>query len=131
MFVDVEGDARRGTLRRRNGDAALLRRAATDVEFLLAGAVAGPDDVRQVFNVLVEGLHPELAQCFAGYRLQGNGDILRALGALGRGDDDGFEFAPTAPDDAPAIAAEIATQSGLRRASVFEPIEAPLSLTTL
>ena len=91
LFVHIERDARRGALRRADGDARLLRGAAADVDFLLAGAVAGGDHVRQVFHVLVEGLGADLAQRVAGDRLQGDGDVLRALHALGGGDHDGLQ----------------------------------------
>ena len=88
LLVHVQRDARRRALGGGEGDAGLLGGAAADVELFLARAVAGRDHVGQVVHVLVEGFHRQVAEAVAGERLHDDGDVLRALGALGGGDDD-------------------------------------------
>ena len=87
LLVDVQGDARRGALLGGDGGPGLFGGAAAQVDVLLARAVASAGDVRQEVHVLVEGLHAEAAQPFAGERLHRNRHVLNALAALAGGDD--------------------------------------------
>ena len=88
LLVHVQRHAGCGPLGSRHRHAGLLGGAAADVKLLLAGAVAGAHHVRQILDVLVEGLDPQVPQIVAGDRLNGDRNVLGALGPLGRGDDD-------------------------------------------
>ena len=75
----------RRTLSRCDGNGRLFGGGTPNVNFALARADAGADNVGQKFYIFIEGLHAQIFKRFAPQSRDRNRNVLQALGAFGGG----------------------------------------------